>query len=141
MSETYLDLTPSVLFVCDENGGKSQLAAALMRQIAGDTVQVHSAGTNPARRQRPVRSGPGRGRLDITGEYPNLIDPELLRTSTSSSPWPRSPVDAVPGTRFEMGHRRALRTRHRRYRAHAPVRDDIADRVADLLDRMQTRPS
>ena len=35
--------TPSVLFVCVKNGGKSQMAAGLMRQLAGDTVTVHSA--------------------------------------------------------------------------------------------------
>ena len=38
---------PSVLFVCAKNGGKSHMAAGLMRQIAGDTVQVYSAGTKP----------------------------------------------------------------------------------------------
>ena len=42
MSET--DRTPSVLFVCVKNGGKSQMAAGLMTKIAGDTVQVYSAG-------------------------------------------------------------------------------------------------
>ncbi len=39
--------TPSVLFVCVKNGGKSQMAAGLMRKIAGDAVQVYSAGTKP----------------------------------------------------------------------------------------------
>ena len=37
--------TPSVLFVCVKNGGKSQMAAGLMRKIAGDTVTVDSVGT------------------------------------------------------------------------------------------------
>ena len=38
---------PSVLFVCVKNAGKSQMAAGLMRKIAGDTVHVYSAGTKP----------------------------------------------------------------------------------------------
>ena len=38
---------PSVLFVCVKNGGKSQMAAGLLRKIAGDTVSVDSAGTKP----------------------------------------------------------------------------------------------
>ena len=38
---------PSVLFVCVKNGGKSQMAAGLMRKIAGNAVTVGSAGTNP----------------------------------------------------------------------------------------------
>jgi arsenate-mycothiol transferase len=37
----------SVLFVCVKNGGKSQMAAGLMRKIAGNAVTVCSAGTNP----------------------------------------------------------------------------------------------
>jgi hypothetical protein len=39
--------TPSVLFVCVPNNGKSQMVAGLMREAAGDRVAVHSAGTNP----------------------------------------------------------------------------------------------
>ena len=38
---------PSVLFVCVNNGGKCQMAAGLMSNIAGDTVPVYSAGTKP----------------------------------------------------------------------------------------------
>ena len=34
--------TPSVLFICVKNGGKSQMAAGLMRQIARQRVMVHS---------------------------------------------------------------------------------------------------
>ncbi|MFP5366281.1 MAG: low molecular weight phosphatase family protein, partial [Actinomycetes bacterium] len=41
--------TPSVLFVCSKNGGKSQLAAGLMRDLAGGKVAVYSAGTKPAK--------------------------------------------------------------------------------------------
>ena len=38
---------PSVLFVCVKNGGKSQMAAGLMRNLVGDTVDVRSAVTKP----------------------------------------------------------------------------------------------
>jgi arsenate-mycothiol transferase len=38
---------PAVLFVCVKNGGKSQMAAALMRQAARNAVDVYSAGTKP----------------------------------------------------------------------------------------------
>lgn len=38
---------PNVLFVCVKNGGKSQMAAALMERVAGDSVEVHSGGTKP----------------------------------------------------------------------------------------------
>ena len=36
-----------MLFVCSKNGGKSQLAAGLMRHLAGEGVTVYSAGTKP----------------------------------------------------------------------------------------------
>ncbi|WP_205687357.1 low molecular weight phosphatase family protein [Cellulomonas endophytica] len=41
------DTRPSVLFVCVKNGGKSQMAAGLMRKVAGAAVHVASAGTAP----------------------------------------------------------------------------------------------
>ena len=50
-------MTPSVLFICVGNGGKSQMAAALASHYAGDSVEVYSAGT---RRCPPARAGPGR---------------------------------------------------------------------------------
>jgi len=73
--------TPSVLFVCVRNGGKSQMAAGLMRKAAGDRVAVHSAGTNPGQKinalSAEVLAEVG---ADMTGETPRPVDPELLRT-------------------------------------------------------------
>ena len=40
-------MSASVLFVCKKNGGKSQMAAALLRKHAGDAITVYSAGTAP----------------------------------------------------------------------------------------------
>jgi protein-tyrosine-phosphatase len=39
---------PSVLFVCVHNAGRSQMAAAFLTHLAGDKVEVRSAGSNPA---------------------------------------------------------------------------------------------
>lgn len=72
--------TPSVLFVCVKNGGKSQMAAGLMHAVAGDRVHVHSAGTTPGTSvnalsaQSLLEVG-----VDIRGEVPKPIDPSLLR--------------------------------------------------------------
>ncbi len=38
---------PEVLYVCVQNSGRSQMAAALTRAIAGDRVHVRSAGSQP----------------------------------------------------------------------------------------------
>lgn len=71
---------PSVLFVCVKNGGKSQMAAALLRSVAGGAVEVHSAGTRPgdALNTESVASLAEVG-ADVVGEYPKPIDPALLR--------------------------------------------------------------
>ncbi|MFN2318120.1 MAG: low molecular weight phosphatase family protein, partial [Dermatophilaceae bacterium] len=71
--------SPSVLFVCVKNGGKSQMAAALMRQIAGESVTVHSAGTQPG----PVLNEESKASVEevgasMDGEHPKPIDPALL---------------------------------------------------------------
>jgi arsenate reductase len=70
----------SVLFVCAKNGGKSQMAAALMRQIADDAVEVHSAGTAPGSALNALSAASvaevGASR---EGERPKPIDPALLR--------------------------------------------------------------
>ncbi|MHA7289985.1 arsenate-mycothiol transferase ArsC [Arthrobacter sp. MDT3-24] len=70
---------PSVLFVCSKNGGKSQLAAGLMKQLAGGAVTVHSAGTKPGKSLNPqsVESLAEVG-IDITGEHPKPVTDEVL---------------------------------------------------------------
>jgi arsenate-mycothiol transferase len=135
---------PSVLFVCVKNGGKSQMAAGLMRKIAGDTVQVYSAGTKPGAAVNDLSAQAlAEVGVDITGNTPTLIDPHLVRDVDVVVTLGREArVDPVPGTRFEYWDTDEPSERGidgiSRMRL---VRDDIAGRVADLLDRMQTRPS
>jgi len=74
---------PSVLFVCVKNGGKSQMAAALMRhhaQATGTRVEVYSAGTRPgdAINQLAAEVIAEVG-ADMSAESPQPIDPDLLR--------------------------------------------------------------
>lgn len=70
---------PSVLFVCVKNGGKSQMAAALMRHEAGDAVDVRSAGTRPG---KALNAGSVESLAEIGvgvgDEHPKPIDPDLL---------------------------------------------------------------
>ncbi|MDF9749969.1 low molecular weight phosphatase family protein [Arthrobacter sp. ES3-54] len=76
---TEITKTPSVLFVCSKNGGKSQLAAGLMKQLANGTVTVHSAGTKPAESLNPqsVDSLAELG-IDISGEHPKPVTDDVL---------------------------------------------------------------
>lgn len=71
--------TPSVLFVCKKNGGKSQMAAALMRVTAGDVVEVHSAGTAPGSAINAVSAAAvAELGADMSDQVPMPIDPALL---------------------------------------------------------------
>jgi len=74
------DHVPSVLFVCAKNAGKSQMAAALMRQLVGDAVAVHSAGTAPGHSLNALSAASvAEVGASMQGEHPKPIDPDLLR--------------------------------------------------------------
>jgi arsenate-mycothiol transferase len=130
---------PSVLFVCVKNAGKSQMAAALMRKVAGDTVEIHSAGTNPGGDVNALSAAAlAEVGIDITGQTPKLIDPALVRDVDVVVTLGREAhVEPVAGTRFESWDTDEPSERGidgvERMRL---VRDDIAHRVEDLLHRM-----
>jgi arsenate-mycothiol transferase len=130
---------PSVLFVCVKNGGKSQMAAGLMRKVAGDSVVVHSAGTAPGSAinalsaQSLLEVG-----VDITGEHPKPIDPALLREVDLVVTLGREArVEVSPGTRLENWDTDEPSERGiegiERMRL---VRDDIATRVRSLAEQL-----
>ncbi len=101
MSES--DRTPSVLFFCVKNGGKSQMAAGLMAKIAGDTVLVYSAGTKPGAAVNDLSAQAlAEVGVDITNETPKLIDLELVRAVDMVVILGREAcVQPIVGTRFE----------------------------------------
>jgi arsenate reductase len=46
--------TPSILFLCVHNAGRSQMAAGLTRHLGGDSVRVYSGGSGPADQINPA---------------------------------------------------------------------------------------
>jgi arsenate reductase len=73
---------PSVLFVCVHNAGRSQMAAGWLRHLAGDTVEVRSAGSEPGDRLNPAAVEAMREvGIDITRATPQLLEYETARTS------------------------------------------------------------
>ena len=73
MSDT--SAAPEVLFVCIHNAGRSQMAAGWLRHLAGDTVEVRSAGSEPADRINPVAvQAMAEVGIDITANTPRLLD-------------------------------------------------------------------
>ncbi|ORI16553.1 low molecular weight phosphatase family protein [Rhodococcus sp. 1168] len=131
--------TPSVLFVCVKNGGKSQVAAGLMREAAGDAIEVHSAGTTPG---TAVNALSAESLLevgvDLSGEQPKPIDPALLaRMDYVITLGSEAQVDIVDGPTFENWDTDEPSERGidgiERMRL---VRDDIAARVDELVSRI-----
>jgi protein-tyrosine-phosphatase len=72
----------SVLFVCVHNAGRSQMAAGFLNHLAGDRVEVRSAGSRPAERVNPaaVQAMKEVG-VDISAEVPKVLTPEAVRSS------------------------------------------------------------
>ncbi|TRW79455.1 low molecular weight phosphatase family protein [Mycolicibacterium sp. 018/SC-01/001] len=130
-------MTPSVLFVCVKNAGKSQMAAALMRHLAGDSVDVYSAGTRPGDTVNALSAAAlDEIGIDIAGERPKPLDNTMIREVDVVVTLGREAhVAPVPGTRFqawdtvepsESGIDGIARMRL--------IRDDIARRVRALAD-------
>lgn len=111
-----------VLFICVKNGGKSQMAAALMRQVAGQDIEVHSAGTRPGTALNALSMQV----LDevgapTAGEEPKPIDPGMLaRMDVVVTLGEEAQVDTLPGPRFETW-----------------VTDEPSERGIDGIDRMR----
>ncbi|MEU5549451.1 arsenate reductase ArsC [Micromonospora sp. NPDC047793] len=73
---------PSVLFVCVHNAGRSQMAAAWLRHLAGDTVEVRSAGSAPTDQINPTAVEAMREvGIDITDQTPTRLTWDTAQTS------------------------------------------------------------
>jgi arsenate reductase len=73
---------PIVLFVCVHNAGRSQMAAGWLRHLAGDTVEVRSAGSAPAEQINPIAvQAMAEVDIDITQAIPRKLDYDLARES------------------------------------------------------------
>jgi arsenate-mycothiol transferase len=128
-------ITPSVLFVCVKNGGKSQMAAGLMHAAAGDSVTVTSGGTKPGTAVNALSAQAlAEVGVDITAQTPKAITPEMVAAADLVVTLGRDAhVDPVDGTRFETWDTDEPSARGieglERMRL---VRDDIATRVETL---------
>ncbi|MER5475822.1 arsenate reductase ArsC [Streptomyces sp. NPDC002734] len=73
---------PSVLFVCVHNAGRSQMAAAWLRHLAGDRVEVRSAGSAPGERVNPAAVEAMREvGIDIAAAVPKRLTVDAVRES------------------------------------------------------------
>ena len=73
---------PTVLFVCVHNAGRSQMAAGFLRHLAGDRVEVLSAGSEPKDQINPVAvEAMAEEGIDIANNTPKILSDEAVQAS------------------------------------------------------------
>ncbi|MBO9040394.1 arsenate reductase ArsC [Curtobacterium flaccumfaciens] len=127
---------PTVLFVCVHNAGRSQMAAGFLQHLAGGSVDVRSAGSEPADQLNPVvvaamlEEG-----IDIRSEQPALLSTGAVRAADvviTMGCGDACPV--FPGKRYEdweLADPAGLDLD-----AVRSIRDDVRARVQDLVGRI-----
>ncbi|MER7564847.1 arsenate reductase ArsC [Streptomyces sp. NPDC048523] len=126
-------VAPSVLFVCVHNAGRSQMAAAFLTRLAGDRVQVRSAGSAPADAVNPaVVEAMKETGIDISAETPKVLTADAVQASDvvitmgcgDACPY-------FPGKRYLDW--KLDDPAGQGVGAVRPIRDEIERRVRDLL--------
>ncbi|MFK3679876.1 arsenate reductase ArsC [Microbacterium sp. NPDC090218] len=127
------DSKPSVLFVCVHNAGRSQMAAGFLRDIAGDRIEVRSAGSLPAEQINPIAvAAMAELDIDITAEVPKVLTTEAVQASDvvitmgcgDACPF-------FPGKRYEDW--KLDDPAGQGIDAVRPIRDDIRERIERLV--------
>jgi arsenate reductase len=129
---------PSVLFVCVHNAGRSQMAAGWLRHLAGDAVEVRSAGSIPGDRVNPAAvAAMAEVGIDITGQQPKLLTTDAVEASDvviTMGCGDACPV--FPGTRYldwDLEDPAGKGVESVR-----PIRDEIETRIRQLLRDLST---
>lgn len=127
---------PTVLFLCVQNAGRSQMAAALTQHLAGPLVEVLSGGSSPAEAVHGVAAeAMAELGIDLAGNRPRawtMDDLEAADVIVTMGCGDTCPV--VPGKRYldwpleDPSGRVVEQVR--------PIRDDIERRVRDLLSEL-----
>ena len=124
---------PSVLFVCVHNAGRSQMAAGWLRHLAGDAVEVRSAGSAPADQINPAAvAAMAEVGIDISANTPKLLDYDTAYTSDviiTMGCGDACPV--FPGKRYEDW--KLDDPAGQGIDAVRPIRDEIRDRMRTLV--------
>ena len=128
--------TPSVLFVCVHNAGRSQMAAGWLRHLAGEAVEVRSAGSLPADQVNPAAvEAMAEVGVDIAGQQPKVLTTEAVEASDvviTMGCGDTCPV--FPGKRYEdwqLNNPAGLGLD-----AVHPIHHEIGSRIRDLITEL-----
>ena len=129
---------PTVLFVCVHNAGRSQMAAGYLQHLAGDRIEVLSAGSQPADQINSVAvEAMAEEGVDITAAQPKVLTDEAVRESDvvitmgcgDACPF-------YPGKRYEDW--KLDDPAGQGIEAVRPIRDEIRRRVESLVASLAT---
>lgn len=128
--------TPTVLFVCVHNAGRSQMAAGFLRSLAGDRVEVLSAGSEPKDQINPVAvEAMAEVGVDIAGQTPKSLTVDAVKESDvviTMGCGDACPI--FPGKRYEDWE--LDDPAGQGIDAVRPIRDEIRGRVERLIGEL-----
>ena len=124
---------PSVLFVCVHNAGRSQMAAAYLTHLAGDRIEVRSAGSAPADSVNPaVVLALAEEGIDISTETPKVLTTSAVKEADVVITMGCGDVCPIfPGKRYEDWVLEDPAGQG--VEAVRPIRDDIRRRIEELI--------
>ena len=133
--------TPSVLFVCVHNAGRSQMAAGFLTALSGGAVEVRSAGSLPADRVNPVAvDAMAEVGIDLRTEHPKVLTREAVQASdvvVTMGCGDACPI--FPGKRYEDWE--LDDPAGQGIESVRPIRDEIHARVLTLLAELGVAPA
>ncbi|MDR6905795.1 protein-tyrosine-phosphatase [Agromyces sp. 3263] len=125
--------TPTVLFVCVHNAGRSQMAAGYLKALGGDRVEVLSAGSEPKDEINPVAvEAMAEEGIDIAGNTPEILTVDAVKESDvviTMGCGDTCPI--FPGKRYEDWE--LDDPAGQGIDAVRPIRDEIRRRIEQLL--------
>ena len=131
----------TVLFVCVHNAGRSQMAAGFLRHLAGDRIEVLSAGSEPKDAINPVAvAAMAEVGIDIAGNQPKVLttetvqDSDVVITMGCGDACPFFPGKRYEDWKLDDPAGQSLETVRR-------IRDEIDERVQRLVaELLETEP-
>ncbi|WP_330334453.1 arsenate reductase ArsC [Streptomyces sp. NBC_00536] len=138
---TSTSATPSVLFVCVHNAGRSQMGAAFLTHLGGDRVQVRSAGSAPADAvNAAVVEAMAEVGIDISAQTPKILTVEAVQSSDvvitmgCGDACPYFPGKRYLDWKLEDPAGQGVS-------AVRPIRDEIERRIRGLLAELDIEPT
>ena len=135
-----MSATPTVLFLCVHNAGRSQMAAGFLRHLGQDRVRVLSGGSEPADTVNPAAVEAMAERdIDIAGARPQRwSDADLEATDVVVTMGCGDTCPVLPGKRYVDWELEDPAGKG--VEAVRPIRDDIERRVRALMLELGVTP-